>query len=347
MMTTKSISKVCCLLFAAFSLASCIDTEGIIDSFKEPNLPQGIKPSEEMTYGDAADEPYVNFAAKYAIKSQNNEYSHIEFFGDGTYLMTKKGAENQPQQPAIARRSASGAVMLSIPKTSRAVSDEYYLEGGYQVISDTCYLLNEVDSLFIKEGVNNEYSLIFTNQSTGVASTVYANKEANNINPSTKSLCRTWDIKNWEQWIYFNSFLMVHSKYFGEVEGQYPHYEGSIVENGNAPIQDLLNQECVTATFSPSGTYICHFRNGTKDVRTWQWSNEEKGILFFDWNRPGSETEEGYVTFRFAGDEARSYEDYKITKKDIEEQLGESFDEEVGEFESLRLLNVTTFKAAR
>ena len=75
--------------------------------------------------------------------------------------------------------------------------------------------------------------------------------------------------------------------------------------------------------------------------------NQLSRELFFDWNRPGSETEEGYVTFRFAGDEARSYEDYKITKKDLEEELGESFDEEVGEFESLRLLNVTTFKAAR
>lgn len=346
-MTTRSISKVCCLVFAAFSLASCIDTEGVIDSFTEPKLPDGIKPSPDMTYGDAVDEPYMDFAAKYTITSPDFEYSNIEFFGDGTYMMTKKGAPDQSQQPAIARRCASGAVMLSLPKQSRAVSDEYYLEGGYQVISDTCYLLNEVDSLFIREGVNNEYRLIFNNKVSGVSSTVYANKEVAILGASTQNLCRTWDIKNWEQWVYYNSFLVVHNKYFGEVAGQYPHYEGSIVDNANAPIQDLLDQECVTATFSPSGTYVCRFRNGTKDVRIWQWSNEEKGILFFDWDRPGSETEEGYVTFRFAGDEARCYEDYKLTKKDLEEQIGEPIDDELGDFESFRLLHVTTFKAAR
>ena len=357
MFTTKYISGVCCTMFAACCLASCIDTEGFIGSLTEPKLPEGIKPSNEMTYGDLAEESCARFAAKYTISDKDFVYSNIELFGDGTYLFTKKEAQKLAQAPAVAHHDARGGVTLRIPANSLKAAESasnYYVEGGYEVYNDSCFIIDGVDTLFVKETVDNKYNLVFKNKATGRESTVYANKDAIKMNDATRSLCRTWNIKNWEQWVYLNSFLVQHSKYFGEVDGQYPYYTGDIMESG-ANIESLLQQECVTATFSPSGTYVCHFRNGTTSVRTWQWGNEDKGVLFFDYKVPGSESEEGYVTFRFKDNEARSYEDYRITLEDLEKKLsdlyGEDFilewDEAAGTFESLRMLLVTTFQAVK
>lgn len=291
-MKKYSLIRSAAVALVAFLSVSCVG-KLLDDIISDEDLPKGVLPSEEMTYGSAADEKYAAHAARFTFESNADfPYESIELFGDGRYL---------------------------ISRTSYTRSDDaLYVEDGYTVTEDNIYILENFGTLKIEENADG-YNLIFDNTAGNRISIVYAEKTPAITGDATKSLCRTWRIDTIEDWMYLGSKLIIKTKYHG---GENPRIEGSVGVT-EEDMKDKLDNICKEMRFSPYGTYYCTYNNGTTHVSTWKWGDEDQGILFFDWEQ--GEQDEGYVTIRFSGNQLRTYEDYSF---DIVEYIEEEADEE-------------------
>lgn len=293
MIKTNKFFRNLAVILVAISATSCIQKIFSDELIKDSDLPKGILPTNEMTYGNAKDEKYAEHAVKFTFtRSDNFSYSSIELLGDGTFLL------------------------LEYP--SKAGYDGY-IAGGYTVEAKGRYSLEDFGTLQIEEN-GDSYNLVFDNLNGNRISTVYAVKEQAQTDNATKSLCRTWQIQTTEEWMYLGSSLLINTKYHG---GDEPYFEG-VVGVDDEEMQYNIDAMCKTMRFTPYGTYYCTYNNGTERISTWKWGDAEKGILFFDWEY--GEQDEGYVTVRFAGSQLRTYEDYIFNLEDYIEE--ESDDEE-------------------
>ena len=291
-MKKYSLIRSAAIALAAFLSVSCVG-KILNDTISDDDLPKGVLPSKEMTYGNAADEKYAAHAARFTFESSAEfPYVSMELFGDGCYLISRTFT-----------RSDDGGI---------------YVEGGYTVTEDNIYILENFGTLKIEENQDG-YNLIFDNTAGNRISVVYAEKTPAISGDATKSLCRTWRIDTIEDWMYMGSKLIIKTKYYG---GENPRIEGSVGVTED-DMKNQIDNICKEMRFSPYGTYHCTYNNGTTRVSTWEWGNEEQGILFFDWEQ--GEQDEGYVTIRFSGKQLRTYEDYSF---DIAEYIEEEADEE-------------------
>lgn len=294
-------------------------------SLQNKIIPNEAKPSEEMTYGNLADESHAAHAVKYTITGQDSPYESIELFGDGTYLIAKTGAYSRPQlMHAVVRKEGEG-LKVGIPKPSSAVTkaeDEYFIVGGYEMKEEGHYTLEDFGSLKVKEK-DGEINLTFDNTYGNRICTVFASETPAVNDSASESLCRTWAVESLHQWVYLGVLKVLDLKYVG---GKNPYYEGTGVSSmDKETLQEMIAGACRSVTFSPFGTYYCTYNNGEVLYSTWMWINEEQGTLFYDWE--SGENEEGYVTARFEGNKCLIYEDYTIDISDMIED-GELEDEE-------------------
>lgn len=293
------------MLGAAVVLSSVSCIQSILKTDKliaDKDLPSGVLPSEEMTYGSASAETYAAHAARYSIEVEDDSpYAFVELFGDGTYLIAKVG-----YQSVYGRKATKG------------YEDSYYIAGGYTVEQEGHYSLEDFGTLKIEEE-GDGYNLIFDNTYGNRLSTVFATKDAAMTDDASKSLCRTWNLNTTEEWMYLGSALVINTKYTG---GENPKIEGKVGVDSE-DLEESIAGMCKRMVFSPAGTYFCTYNDGSVRVSTWEWGNAEQGILFFDW-RVG-EQDEGYVTIRFSGKQMRTYEDYTF---DIMSYIEDEMDEE-------------------
>ena len=134
---------------AAFLSVSCVG-KILNDTISDDDLPKGVLPSKEMTYGNAADEKYAAHAARFTFESSAEfPYVSMELFGDGCYLISRTFT-----------RSDDGGI---------------YVEGGYTVTEDNIYILENFGTLKIEENQDG-YNLIFDNTAGNRISVVYAEK---------------------------------------------------------------------------------------------------------------------------------------------------------------------------
>lgn len=295
----RSLTAAAVVISSVSCIQSILKTDELIS---DKDLPSGVLPSENMTYGSASAETYATHAARYSIKATDEfPYVSIELFGDGSYLITKSG-----YQSVYGRKATKG------------YEDSYYIAGGYTVEQEGHYSLEDFGTLKIEEE-GDGFNLIFDNTNGNRLSTVFATKDAIYTDDASKSLCRTWDLNTTEEWMYLGSNLVINTKYTG---GDNPRIEGKIGVDSEE-LQESIAGMCKRMVFSPAGTYFCTYNDGTVRVSTWEWGNAEQGILFFDWK--AGEQDEGYVTIRFAGKQMRTYEDYIF---DIKSYIEEELDEE-------------------
>lgn len=314
------------MLFASLlSFTACEDDE-------VTDVPSVALPTENMTYGKFEAEPMAKYAAKFSTNDPSAEFASIEFLGDNTYVITPQGLS-----PAVAKAvrvsCVRGEFGFKFTKRSprRLGRNNYadpYIRGTYTVDQNNHYVLDNKDVCEVSPQPDGQYVLTYTHRETGRTSTVYCDKATAIADKASLSLCRTWRHKASHSWSYVNG-----------IEAYYERVDGS--DYG----------ELREVTFTPYGTYICIYNDGEIDQSTWQWEDANKGILFYDWQDETEPDAEGFVTVRFAGNEARFYEDYNYGR---EEALENGFidaddlayiEDEYGTIKTVRSLCVTELVA--
>jgi len=297
------VRKLLASFLLIFTLTSC-DFTGLKEDIKNFLIPDAAQPSKKLTPGNAPEEKFAAHAVKYVISDTESPYESVELLGDGTYIITKKGA--------------SAALM------TRA-EDEYIIMGGYVMKEEGNYSLEDFGTLKVEEN-DDQYNLTFDNTYGNRISTVFAEKSPVMSDNITKSLCRTWEMTGIDQWMYLGMLQICQFSYVG---GSNPHYTGTGVDQiDEETLEELIAGSCCKMIFSPSGTYCCIYNNGEVLHSTWKWVNKEQGTLFYDWEM--GEHEEGYVTVRFDGETCKLYEDYTIDLSGIvdEEDLEDAMEDE-------------------
>lgn len=313
------------MIVSLFTWFSCSDD----DNTEVPNL---ALPTENMTYGKLEAEPMAKYAAKFTTTDPSATFESIEFLGDNTYVITPKGINPYSVRTVkVSRKHGEIGAKLAKRKSRATVPayyDDPYIRGTYNIDRENRYVLDNKDIYEVSLGDDGKYVLTYTNMNTGRTSIVHCDKAAPIIDKASQSLCRTWRHKASHSWVYVNG-----------VQAYYERVDGSEYEE----LREVI--------FTPFGTYICYYNDGEVDQSTWQWEDAEKGILFYDWQDETEPDAEGFVTVRFAGQQARFYEDYSYGREEalenevIDEEDLSYIEDEYGTIKNLRSLCVTELEA--
>lgn len=344
----KLLTTACLCLFAAVGLQSCLDFNELGDRLNggsSNQIPNGALPSEEMTYGNFVEEPYTEVAAKYVINDPQYGIESVELFANGMFLVSLTGASQYAaSQPASAHLSADGSVTLHMDKKSekdiRMQNANLYI-GSFQQYGADQFFLDSFGVFQFSSQDGIHYTLTVYDNDLNPTFSTECIRESTTTSRISKEICRSWNVKNWEEWGYINGYLAAHSKF----DGQGGYYEGDILDSEN--YYEKLDQEVRTVIFSPSGTYLSILNNGTIDVRNWVWSNPSKEELFCDGAMAGEANKNDSFTVRFRGQEARFYEDDTYTGQEVDDLIGSDLlpylDEDI---KSIRVIRVTTLRAS-
>lgn len=344
----KFLTSACLCLLAAAGLQSCLDFNELgnrLNGESISQIPNGALPTEEMTYGNFDEEPYAGMAAKYVINDPQYGIESVELFANGMFLISLTGASQYAaSQPASAHLAADGSVTLHMDKKSEKdarMQNAYHYIGYFQLYGADQFFLDSFGIFQFSSQDGTHYTLTVFDNNNEFIFTTDCIRQATFTDRISKEICRSWDIKSWEEWGYLNGTLTTH----GSFNGEYGYYEGDFLYNPDD--YDRLNQEVRTVIFSPSGTYLSYLNNGEFDVRSWTWSNPSEEKLFCDWAMAGSGNKDGSFTVRFKGKEARFYEDDTYTGQEvadlIEPDMQPYLDEDI---ESARVIRVTTLRAS-
>lgn len=261
----------------------------------------------------------------------NPEFSSIELFGDGHYLMSGANNNHAPQKTVKAKREADGSVSVFKKRGTKRMATRAnedgtiifdngsYTYGTYTRKQKGVYRFNNGALLDLRKLKEGSSTVVYTN-SNGVKSTVYVNYAETENTDWTGSLCRSWRMNSFETWHYLNGAYIAHGKQW-ITNGVVSHnidlspaakklgYE----EDDILPAKDY--EFCKRVIFS-SSTYLCFYVDGTAEVSGWDWRDRSNGTLYyydlFDQNN--TEKWDGYVTVRFRGSQMRVYEDYSDSK---------------------------------
>lgn len=87
----------CLIALASLGFVAC-DSD---NDEQEAKVPNGAKPTQEFTFGDCEDEAHAEDAMKLNVDSWDGnttmDFTSIEFFGDGHYLITTPLAPPRPR----------------------------------------------------------------------------------------------------------------------------------------------------------------------------------------------------------------------------------------------------------
>ena len=121
----RNFLYTCLIALASLGFVAC-DSE---ENEKETKVPDGAKPTQEFTFGDCEDEAHAEDAMKLEVKSWDGyttqDFTSIEFFGDGHYLITTPLAHYAPERTAVygappSSRSTAQSTSPPAPPTTTA-----------------------------------------------------------------------------------------------------------------------------------------------------------------------------------------------------------------------------------
>lgn len=321
----KTLTACATAAFMVCSLAAC----GSDDEGNGGNVPGPTTPPSGAT--EFVPEANAGQAAKYNIPSGfqteatgGNTIESVELLGDGNYIVTFAGATSYAQKKeAPAKISGKKDVLRLLKSHKRATRsygyDAFHKYGNYIIEADGSIVLNGMDlAMKVAEGAS---TITFTDRMTGRTSTVTANKEQTATGVNSQKLCRTWWTEAIEVWGIDNGINAIHLRYNvlrDSIESFQLH--PYLLEDGITPddvLGDLYTDMPEEITFSPSGTYSVLWKNGERGYSSWQWQDESRGILFYDWDEDDDEKDsDGFTSVTFSGTRACIAEDYTYEERD-------------------------------
>lgn len=327
----RNFLYACLIALASVGFTAC-ESDGN-GEYGDEKIPEGALPTTEFTPGNFEDEPYAEDAIKVEVQSTlegNPEFSSIELFGDGHYLMSGARSNHAPQKTVKAKREADGSVSVFKKRgtkrmTTRANEDGTiifdngsYTYGTYTREQKGVYRFNNGALLDLRKLQEGSSEVVYTN-SDGSKSTVHVSYNVDEKPLEMRSICRSWRMNSFETWHYFNGAYIAHGKQWIE-NGVVSHYVEFSPAAGKWDYDkdDVLDEDyefCKRIIFS-SSTYLCFYVDGTAEVSGWDWRDRSNGTLYYYdlFDQDNTEKWDGYVTVRFKGSQMRVYEDYSDSK---------------------------------
>lgn len=323
----RNFLYACLIALASVGFTACESDEN--GEYGDEKIPEGALPTTEFTLGNFEDEPYAEDAIKVEVQSTlegNPEFSSIELFGDGHYLISGARSNHAPQKTVKAKREADGSVSVFKKRgtkhmATRANEDGTiifdngsYTYGTYTREQKGVYRFNNGALLDLRKLQEGSSKVVYTN-SDGSKSTVYVNYNVDEKPLEMRSICRSWRMNSFETWHYFNGAYIAHGKQWIE-NGVVSHNVefSSAAGKWDYDKDDVLDEDsefCKRIIFS-SSTYLCFYVDGTAEVSGWDWRDRSNGTLYYYdlFDQDNTEKWDGYVTVRFKGSQMRVYEDY-------------------------------------
>lgn len=323
----RNFLYACLIALASVGFTACESDEN--GEYGEEKIPEGALPTTEFTPGNFEDEPYAEDAIKVEVQSTlegNPEFSSIELFGDGHYLMSGANYNHAQQKTVKAKREADGSVSIvkkhgAKRMATRATEDGTidfgngaYTYGTYTREQKGVYRFNNGALLDLRKLQEGSSEVVYTN-SDGSKSTVYVSYNVDEKPLEMRSICRSWRMNSFETWHYFNGAYIAHGKQWIE-NGVVSHNVefSSAAGKWDYDKDDVLDEDsefCKRVIFS-SSTYLCFYVDGTAEVSGWDWRDRSNGTLYYYdlFDQDNTEKWDGYVTVRFKGSQMRVYEDY-------------------------------------
>lgn len=323
----RNFLYACLIALASVGFTACESDEN--GEYGDEKIPEGALPTTEFTLGNFEDEPYAEDAIKVEVQSTlegNPEFSSIELFGDGHYLMSGARSNHAPQKTVKAKREADGSVSVFKKRGTKRMATRAnedgtiifdngsYTYGTYTREQKGVYRFNNGALLDLRKLQEGSSTVVYTN-SNGVKSTVYVNYAETENTDWTGSLCRSWRMNSFETWHYLNGAYIAHGKQW-ITNGVVSHNIdlSPAAKKWDYDKDDVLDEDsefCYRVIFSTNNTYICFYMDHTAEVAKWDWTDATSGTLhFWDPYDPDNSDWEGYTTVRFKGKQMRVYEDY-------------------------------------
>lgn len=342
----RNFLYACLIALASVGFTACESDEN--DEYGEEKIPAGALPTTEFTPGNFEDEPYAEDAIKVEVQSTlegNPEFSSIELFGDGHYLMSGANNNHAPQKTVKVEREANGSVSVFKKRGTKRMATRAnedgtiifdngsYSYGTYTREQKGVYRFDNGALLDLRKLQEGSSEVVYTN-SDGSKSTVYVNYNVDEKPLEMRSICRSWRMNSFETWHYINGAYMAHGKQW-ITNGVVSHNVefSSAAGKWDYDKDDVLDEDyefCKRVIFS-SSTYLCFYVDGTAEVSGWDWRDRSNGTLYYYdlFDQDNTDKWDGYVTVRFKGSQMRVYEDYS------ESESGMKF----------RMINVSTLTA--
>ena len=327
----RNFLYACLIALASVGFTACESDEN--GEYGDEKIPEGALPTTEFTPGNFEDEPYAEDAIKVEVQSTsegNSEFSSIELFGDGHYLMSGARSNHAPQKTVKAKREADGSVSVFKKRGTKRMATRAnedgtiifdngsYTYGTYRREQKGVYRFNNGALLDLRKLQEGSSEVVYTN-SDGSKSTVYVNYNVDEKPLEMRSICRSWRMNSFETWHYFNGAYIAHGKQWIE-NGVVSHNVefSSAAGKWDYDKDDVLDEDsefCKRIIFS-SSTYLCFYVDGTAEVSGWDWRDRSNGTLYYYdlFDQDNTEKWDGYVTVRFKGSQMRVYEDYSDSK---------------------------------
>lgn len=322
----RNFLYACLIALASVGFTACESDEN--GEYGEEKIPEGALPTTEFTLGNFEDEPYAEDAIKVEVQSTlegNPEFSSIELFGDGHYLMSGARSNHAPQKTVKAKREADGSVSVFKKRGTKRMATRAnedgtiifdngsYTYGTYTREQKSVYRFNNGALLDLRKLQEGSSEVVYTN-SDGSKSTVYVSYNVDEKPLEMRSICRSWRMNSFETWHYFNGAYIAHGKQwiengvvshnveFSPAAGKWDYDKDDVL--------DKDNEFCKRVIFS-SSTYLCFYVDGTAEVSGWDWRDRSNGTLYsYDlFDLDNTDKWDGYVTVRFKGSQMRVYED--------------------------------------
>lgn len=342
----RNFLYACLIALASVGFTACESDEN--GEYGDEKIPEGALPTTEFTLGNFEDEPYAEDAIKVEVQSTlegNPEFSSIELFGDGHYLMSGANYNHAPQKTVKAKREADGSVSVFKKRGTKRMATRAnedgtiifdngsYSYGTYTREQKGVYRFDNGALLDLRKLQEGSSEVVYTN-SDGSKSTVYVNYNVDEKPLEMRSICRSWRMNSFETWHYINGAYMAHGKQW-ITNGVVSHNVefSSAAGKWDYDKDDVLDEDyefCKRVIFS-SSTYLCFYVDGTAEVSGWDWRDRSNGTLYYYdlFDQDNTDKWDGYVTVRFKGSQMRVYEDYS------ESESGMKF----------RMINVSTLTA--
>lgn len=325
----------CLIALASLGFVAC-DSD---NDEQEAKVPSGATPTQEFTFGDCEDEAHAEDAMKLNVESRDGyttpDFTSIEFFGDGHYLITTPLAHLAPERTVSVAREADGSTAIFKKHATKHlktratdnngtmdIDNGKYQYGTYTRVNAHTYRLSDNSVIeFLNDMEEGKGEVTYTS-SDGTRSNVYVSFATQDKSATpNRSLCRSWNCDSFEMWAYMNGAYMAHGKQW--MENGRVHHNTKLSPSAKKwgieedDFFDPDTEYCYRMIFSPSGTYVCFYMDGDVEVACWEWSNQNDGIMHY-WDPYDHEAEDdwsGDVTVRFKGKQMRIYEDYSETEE--------------------------------
>ncbi len=299
-------------------LSACGDLGGLLDGEATP--PEGVLPSAEFNPNNLPDEPFADDAIKVTTEDGNAPFRSLELMPDGHYLLSTSDSYDSYSSIKVSSKSGKGFTVRKVSGTesprTKAIADENgtidfgdYKYGRYTKVSAKEFLLS--CGIYVNfQNLPDNGEIMYYSQKSELHY-CRANKVERPETPATNSICRAWDYNSFEIWGYMNGKYIAHGKQTlvnGDVNTTFNVIPGLDLEK-----EDFLDEEeymCKKVIFTSYGTYLCFYVDGDAELDFWEWTDERNGIFTYYLSDNPEDDWTGDLTVRFAGNQARFYEEY-------------------------------------